>query len=118
MSGAWAREADAIVCLGTWNLADAALWLADALNCDGAGRAIDLMTASAIIRRERKRLDLKKEWPRQDDWDWAGNIPDEALIWYALRAVAQAANLSASSGTWHLREAEAALRTLHKRGRS
>ena len=117
MSGAWAREADSAVCLEAWNLADAALWLANSLNCTGTGRAASLLNASAIIRRERRRLD--PEGVSERSRDWPETVSDEALIWTALRMVASVdVGGNAEGRAWWLRQAESALRTLHKRGRS
>ena len=119
MTGAWAREADATdlthliddgrLCDAAWSLA-AAL----ALSTPGA-RDRQLRIASAIIRRERKRLD--PESLRTDDW--SATLSDESLIWRALRFVTAVDYFSlTSTKAASLRVAEAALRTLYARGRS
>ena len=122
MSGAWAREADATDLthlIDDGRLSDAAWSLAAALALSTpSARDRQLRIASAIIRRERKRLDPEGHVSRRHDW--AGSPSDENLIWAALRSVAtiSAWDTNAQTAAWHLREAEAALRTLHKRGRS
>ena len=80
-------------------------------------RVRQLRIASAIIRRERRRLDPEGKVKRLHDWP--RTFSDENLIWAALRIVATTdASVRDEDKAWHLRHAEAALRTLHKRGRS
>jgi len=120
MSGAWAREADNARehMLGRTDLAAAAWYLIATLSGSDEFRPLNLRRASAIIRRERRRLDPDGRCSRK--LDWAGSPSDENLIWAALRSVAtiSAWDTNPQTEAWHLREAEAALRTLHKRGRS
>lgn len=121
MSGAWAREVDATdlthliddgrLCDAAWSLAAA---LALSPTC---ARDRQLRIASAIIRRERRRLDPEGKVRRLHDWP--GTFSDEGLIWAALRLVATTDIATRDEDeVWLLRRAEAALRTLHKRGLS
>ena len=117
MSGAWAREADAVVLANWEKLGRAALSLAYALTSGDPARKFWLNNASAIIRRERKALDVVA--PRLPDW--SAKYDDNYLIWVALRNVAYTQTVAPVNNggfmAYQLREAEAALRTLHKRGR-
>lgn len=117
MSGAWAREADTVI-LADWERLDrAALALTHALTGDAPRRTFWLRNASAIIRRERKALDPKGKCSRRHDWK--GEFSDDGLIWGALRLLATVdCSYYVEHKVWHLRMAEAALRTLHKRGRA
>ncbi len=117
MSGAWAREADATANLSS-DLRVAAWHLVQALIAGAPGsRIYHLRLASAIIRRERRRLD--PEGVSKRSRDWPETVSDEALIWAALRAVVSVdIGGNAENKAWYLRRAESTLRTLHKRGRS
>ena len=120
MSGAWAREADATSdrLRDSTDLGSAAYCLACALAYPGAlSVPLNLRRASAIIRSERRRLD--PEGVSERSRDWPETVSDEALIWTALRMVASVdVGGNAEDRAWWLRQAESALRTLHKRGRS
>lgn len=117
MSGKWAREADIARerMLGRTDLAAAASYIALAFTALAEFRPLNLRRASAIIRRERKALGATA--PRLPDWstEWT----DEALTWTALRMIAEVGSvrLTKNQQAYRLRQAEACLRTLHKRHR-
>ena len=93
-------------------MGDAVYWLAVALDYD-EDRARALSIAGAIVRNHRRGLGIESarmgDYP--DDW------PDEKLIWTALIGVA-AAGKGSVVPYMHLRTAEAALRTIWRRGQS
>ena len=112
-AGRWASKADKCLPISKVNLESAARWLTAALvETATSDRDEYLLQASAIIRRVRKRLDPEgKSWKQPD---WPEFMSDEGLIWKALAHVAGA---DSGPGAWHLRHAEAALRTLYGRQR-
>ena len=118
MTGAWAREADATEVHVSVGLDWAAHWLASSLTAGrGDHRQFALGRASAIIRSERKRFDPEKKVERCRDWP--GHISDEELIWSALRMLVLVTPTTTTEiKAYYMRQSEAALRTLHKRGRS
>ena len=95
------------------DLADAADWLARAVSDNGYDRGVELALAGAIIRNHRKGLG----WESERVADFPDGWSDEKLIWSALAAVALVGKGSVVPGA-HLRNAEAALRTIWRRGQS
>ena len=98
----------------TTDLVEAAYWLVAAVNdgADGTDRGVVLALAGAIIRKHRKGLGRESE--RVADFP---DDCDEKLIWLALAAVALVGGGSVVPHS-HLRGAEAALRTIWRRGQS
>ena len=97
----------------TTDLVDAAYWLVEAVSDGGCARGVELAIAGAIIRNHRKGLGRESERVADFPDDWS----DEKLIWTALIGVA-AAGKGSVVPYMHLRTAEAALRTIWRRGQS
>ena len=123
MKGAWAREADAVIIVTACELERAALILSSLLLKETLNvslerqRKSELIRASAIIRRNRLKLDPR--WMVKRSPDWGNDVSDRGLIWGALKNISEVENAHYDEyKTWLLREAESALRTLHKRDRN
>jgi hypothetical protein len=121
MSGAWAREADAMALSDRLTLKNACQGLLYVMEGDHHPKWWLLYT-SAIIRRERKRLG---ESQREEVTEpYASEATDQALILGALNHLTTAMGHDEGypdlpvSKAHALRIAEAFLRTLHKRGRA
>ncbi len=99
------------------DLATAADWLIHGLRFP-ASREISLRRAAAIIRNNRKAaLAGSNEIKSERCPDYPESWTTEKLLWDAVASVAHAGNVPTASAL-HLRHAEAALRTVWKRGQS
>ena len=108
MSGEWAREADAMRAAGDMSSAASALIIA----LGSTDRHYYRLRAASLIRAERKRLGRTARRP-----DFDASVSEQRLLWLALESVAKYQAWPRGSG-WPLRDAEAALRTLYKRGQA
>ena len=103
-------------------LIDAAGVLVEALRHDGWGytmhRDARAQYAAAHIRAVRKQIEAEHGITSERVTDWYSAHPDDAYVWGALRYVSVAAVMGSEyeSAAYYLRCAEAALRTLWRRG--
>ena len=95
------------------DLAVAADWLVAAVGDNGYDRGVELAFAGAIIRNHRKGLGRES----QRVADFPDSVSDEKLVWSALFLVSAVGRGSVAPHL-HLRNAEAALRTIWRRGQS